>query len=187
MKSKKSVGKIIGVSDLNVKVLLNESEVKIRDILYFKNKNEKRRFEVIEIDSNVAVVVPFESVHGIRKGIDLFLEDGGLKIEYSDKVLGKMFNSYGDTIDDNKIKSTKQKNVYDKNLTIKEIEISGDVMPTGIKVIDFFAPLQKGYKMGLIGGAGVGKTVLIKELINNSYKKSGSNAVFVGVGERSRD
>ena len=187
MKSKKSVGKIIGVSDLNVKVLLNESEVKIRDILYFKNKNEKRRFEVIEIDSNVAVVVPFESVHGIRKGIDLFLEDGGLKIEYSDKVLGKMFNSYGDTIDDNKIKSTKQKNVYDKNLTIKEIEISGDVMPTGIKVIDFFAPLQKGYKMGLIGGAGVGKTVLIKELINNSYKKSGSNAVFVGVGERSRE
>ena len=143
MESRKSVGKIIGVSDLNVKVLLNDVQVKIKDVLYFKNKREKKRFEVIEIDSNVAVVVPFESVRGIRKGIDLYLEDGGLKIEYSDKILGKMFNSFGDTIDGNKIKSTKQKNVYDKNLTIKEIEISGDIMLTGIKVIDFFAPLQK--------------------------------------------
>ncbi|MEI3392815.1 MAG: hypothetical protein V8R39_07080 [Clostridia bacterium] len=98
-----------------------------------------------------------------------------------------MFNSYGDLIDGTQIKQAKTRNVYDKKLSIKDININGDVLWTGIKVIDFFAPLQKGYKMGLIGGAGVGKTVLIKELINNVYKKFSSNAVFVGVGERSRE
>ena len=68
-----------------------------------------------------------------------------------------------------------------------EIDVSGDILWTGIKVLDFFAPMQKGYKMGLLGGAGVGKTVLIKELIHNVYTNSGSNSVFIGVGERSRE
>ncbi len=66
-----------------------------------------------------------------------------------------MFNSYGDLIDGTQIKQAKTRNVYDKKLSIKDININGDVLWTGIKVIDFFAPLQKGYKMGLIGGAGV--------------------------------
>lgn len=182
------VGKIIGVSDLNVKVLLETDAIKIKDILCFKDeKDEIHRFEVVEIDSNIAMAIPFESVNGVKKGIDLELVPGGLQIEYSDKILGKVFDSYGDTIDGTKIKSPKLKNVYEKKLSIKEIDINGDILWTGIKVIDFFAPLQKGYKMGLLGGAGVGKTVLIKELINNIYKKFNSNAVFVGVGERSRE
>lgn len=182
------VGKIIGVSDLNVKVLLETDAIKINDILFYKDeKDELHRFEVVEIDSNIAMAIPFESVNGVKKGIDLELVDGGLQIEYSDKILGKVFDSYGNTIDGTKIKTPKQKNVYEKKLSIKEIDINGDILWTGIKVIDFFAPLQKGYKMGLLGGAGVGKTVLIKELINNIYKKFNSNAVFVGVGERSRE
>ena len=119
--------------------------------------------------------------------MELELIEGGLKIQYSDEILGKMFNSYGDLIDGNKIKVYKRKNVYEKKLSIKDININGDILWTGIKVIDFFAPLQKGYKMGLLGGAGVGKTVLIKELINNIYKRFSSNAIFVGVGERSRE
>jgi F-type H+-transporting ATPase subunit beta len=70
---------------------------------------------------------------------------------------------------------------------MNEIDVSGEILWTGIKVLDFFAPMQKGYKMGLLGGAGVGKTVLIKELIHNVYTSSNSNSVFVGVGERSRE
>ena len=184
-----SIGKIIGVSDLNVKVLLNEGNIKIKDILYYDDENDFRhRFEVIEITSSIAMAVPFETVQGVKKGIDLYLAPGGLQIEYSNKILGKMFNSYGDTIDGTKIKGKRTlRNVYDKNLSIMDIDINGDILRTGIKVIDFFAPLEKGFKMGLIGGAGVGKTVLIKELINNIYKKFSSNAVFVGVGERSRE
>ena len=182
------VGKIIGVSDLNVKILLNTDAIKIKDILFYKDEQEKmHRFEVVEIDSNIAMAIPFESVNGIKKGIDLELIPGGLQIEYSDKILGKVFDSYGETIDGSKIKAPNLKNVYEKKLSIRDIDINGEILWTGIKVIDFFAPLQKGYKMGLLGGAGVGKTVLIKELINNIYKKFNSNAVFVGVGERSRE
>ena len=182
------VGKIIGVSDLNVKILLGADNIKINDILYYEDEKKNiHRFEVVEIDSNIALAIPFDSVNGVKKGIDLSLLEGGLQIEYSDKILGKMFNSYGATIDGTTIKAPKTRNVYDKKLSIRDIDINGDILWTGIKVIDFFAPLQKGYKMGLLGGAGVGKTVLIKELINNIYKKFSSNAVFVGVGERSRE
>lgn len=188
-KKTESVGKIIAISDLNVKVLLyKDNKIKIRDILYFEDENKvKHKFEVIELNSNVALTIPFTSVKGLRKGIELLCEKQGLQIEYSDEILGKMFNSYGELIDDNVISEPKLKNVYDKNLSIKEIDIDGEILYTGIKIIDFFAPIEKGYKMGLIGGAGVGKTVLIKELINNIYKKFNSNAVFVGVGERSRE
>lgn len=182
------VGKIIGVSDLNVKILLGADNIKINDILYYEDEKKNiHRFEIVEIDSNIALAIPFDSVNGVKKGIDLSLLEGGLQIEYSDKILGKMFNSYGATIDGTTIKSPKTRNVYDKKLSIRDININGDILWTGIKVIDFFTPLQKGYKMGLLGGAGVGKTVLIKELINNIYKKFSSNAVFVGVGERSRE
>ena len=182
------VGKIIGVSDLNVKILLGADNIKINDILYYEDEKKNiHRFEIVEIDSNIALAIPFDSVNGVKKGIDLSLLEGGLQIEYSDKILGKMFNSYGATIDGTTIKSPKTRNVYDKKLSIRDIDINGDILWTGIKVIDFFTPLQKGYKMGLLGGAGVGKTVLIKELINNIYKKFSSNAVFVGVGERSRE
>jgi len=146
------VGKIIGVSDLNVKVLLETDAIKIKDILSYKDENDNlHRFEVVEIDSNIALAIPLEGVHGVKKGIDLELIEGGLQIEYSDKILGKMFDSYGGTIDGTKIKSPKLKNVYEKKLSIKDIDINGDILWTGIKVIDFFTPLQKGYKMGLLG------------------------------------
>ena len=77
--------------------------------------------------------------------------------------------------------------MYREPLRLSDVEINGDILWTGIKVLDFFAPMQKGFKMGLLGGAGVGKTVVIKELINNVYKGFGSNSVFIGVGERSRE
>ena len=83
--------------------------------------------------------------------------------------------------------SIKKRNVYTKTLSLKNVSINQEIMWTGIKVIDFFTPIAKGFKMGLLGGAGVGKTVLVKELINNIYKRLNSNAVFIGVGERSRE
>lgn len=182
-----SVGRIIGVSDLNIKVLLLENDIKIGDILQCKLGEKNHRFEVVEIDSNIATTIPFESVVGLKKGIELELVKEGLAIEYSDKILGKVFNAYGDLIDNSEIKKPKKKNVYERKLAIKDININSGPLWTGIKVIDFYAPIQKGFKMGLLGGAGVGKTVLIKELINNVYKRLNSNSVFVGVGERSRE
>lgn len=183
-----SIGKIVEISELNVKILLFKTNVKINDILIYKKDDEIiNKFEVVEIEGNLAQTVPFNRVKGLKKGIELELEDGGLKIQYSDEIVGKMFSAFGETIDGSKIEKEETKNVYEKKLSMQEINIIDEPLWTGIKVIDFFSPLQKGYKMGLLGGAGVGKTVLIKELINNVYKKMNSNAIFIGVGERSRE
>lgn len=108
---KKSIGKIIEISELNVKVLLYTQEVEIRDILRCEFEGQTYRFEVVEIDSNIAVSVPFKSVNGLKKGLDVDLEEGGLQIEYSDKILGKIYDSYGNIInrEDNKEKSEHKK------------------------------------------------------------------------------
>lgn len=181
------IGKLIALSDSSGEVLLENQRISIRDIVYVESNGEKLEFQVESILNNVAVIIPFGSVHGIKKGLDVYLVEGGLRVEYSDEVLGKMFDATGNLIDGQEIDEPVTKNVFEKNLSMAEIKIDGKVIWTGIKVLDFFAPMQKGFKMGLLGGAGVGKTVLIKELINNVYRRLNSNSVFVGIGERSRE
>ncbi|HOO79711.1 MAG TPA: F0F1 ATP synthase subunit beta [Lachnospiraceae bacterium] len=181
------VGKIISISELNVDILINEEKVKYHDILYTYIKGKRIDFEVAEEKGRVVSTIPFQNVIGLKKGIDVYKEERGLEIQYSDEILGKVFDSYGNLIDNSTIENVQKKNVYNRNLSLEEINLNGGILWTGIKVLDFFAPMQKGFKMGLLGGAGVGKTVLIKELINNVYKGLNSNSVFVGVGERSRE
>lgn len=181
------VGKIISISNMRVEILLDHNDLKVRDIVRTTMNQHIHRFEIARIDGSIAMAIPFENVIGLRKGLDVELEKNGLCMQYSDEILGKVFNSYGNLIDGKSIENIITKNVYERNMNISEIDIDGDILWTGIKVLDFFAPMQKGFKMGLLGGAGVGKTVLIKELINNVYKGFQSNSVFVGIGERSRE
>jgi len=183
-----NIGKIISISDLNVRILLEENQnIKLKELVSLLYNNKKYLFEVVEIKNNIITTVPLYSVIGLKKGLDIQKESSNISVEYSEQILGHVFNSYGDLIDDTTILNSQKKNVYDKKLKMSEIKIQNDILWTGIKVIDFFAPFNKGTKMGLLGGAGVGKTVIIKELINNIYKKFSSNAVFIGVGERSRE
>lgn len=182
------VGKIISISELNVKIFLNDDvNVKIKDILKTDFNGVSYEFEVVSIEDNIATTIPFDSVIGLKRGLDVEFISHSLNIEYSDNSIGKVFNSYGELIDNSKLEPIKQRSVYDRNVSLEEVDVNGNILWTGIKVIDFFAPIRKGFKMGLLGGAGVGKTVLIKELINNVYMTLRSNAVFVGVGERSRE
>lgn len=182
------IGKIISISELNISILIgDEMKVKYHDVLCAKIERRVVDFEVLEINDNIVSAIPFGTVRGLKKGLDVYLKEGGLQIQYSDEILGKVFNAYGELIDNEEIHEEKKRNIYSRNLDFDEIDIDGEILWTGIKVLDFFAPMQKGYKMGLLGGAGVGKTVLIKELINNVYKGFNSNSVFVGVGERSRE
>ena len=181
------VGKIIAVSELNIRILLNNEDIKTGDVLYAVINDKQKQFEVVEIINNVATAICYDNVIGLKKGLDIYKADQGLEIEYSDKILGKIFDSFGGLLDDTVITSPVKKTVLAENVNIANILVTNEVLWTGIKVIDFFTPLSKGYKMGLLGGAGVGKTVLIKELINNIYKSKSSNAVFIGVGERSRE
>ncbi|MGI6053734.1 MAG: F0F1 ATP synthase subunit beta [Clostridium sp.] len=183
-----AAGKIISVSELNVEILLNDVPVRKRDILYTTDPDgRRRRFEVASLDGRVAVAVPFDSVFGLKKGMEVLQESEGLSAGYSDDVLGHMFDAYGRLIDGTDMEPGATRNVYRDPLLMSEVQVGGEILWTGIKVLDFFAPMQKGFKMGLLGGAGVGKTVLIKELIHNVYQGFQSNSVFIGVGERSRE
>lgn len=181
------VGKLISISNMRVEILLDHREIKFRDIVRAEDGEKEHRFEVVRVNGSVAMAIPFENVIGLRRGMDVYLEEGGLQIQYNDEILGKVFDSYGNLIDGKSLEEVYRKNVYQRNMELGEINVEGDILWTGIKVLDFFAPMQKGFKMGLLGGAGVGKTVLIKELINNVYRGLRSNSVFVGIGERSRE
>lgn len=181
------IGKIISVSELNVQILLNGEKVKFHDVLWADSKGRRVYFEVTEEDGNMVSAVPFQSVVGLKKGVEVYKSGKTLEIQYSDEILGKVFDAYGNLIDGQTIEKEEKKDVYSRSLTMEEINVNGGILWTGIKVLDFFAPMRKGFKMGLLGGAGVGKTVLIKELIHNVYQGFQSNSVFVGVGERSRE
>lgn len=182
-----SVGKIISVSGLKVEVLLSAKGIRHKDILYCTCSDREYRFEVAELAGSLAIAVPFDNVRGLRRGISVYQSKAGLEVPYSDDILGTIFDPYGVPMDYNEVEDPTRKNIYERNLAMDEVQIDGDIMWTGIKVLDFLAPMRGGFKMGLLGGAGVGKTVLIKELINNVYRSLRSNSVFVGVGERSRE
>ena len=180
------INKIIAISDINVRIYSEQpEEYKIGDIV--STVDGKYKFEIVEINNNSITSIPLQSVVGLKRGLEVQKLNDGLAIEYSDNILGRVFNSYGELIDGTTIKNPSVRSVYNNELRISDLKVESEILPTGIKVIDFFAPIGKGFKMGLLGGAGVGKTVLIKELINNIYKSRNSNAVFVGVGERSRE
>ena len=182
------IGEVIAVSNINIKVFVKDNKnIKLNDILCIDNNGKKHLMEVVEIDSKILTCIPFSSVIGISKGLPVYFYSNGLEMEYSDNVLNHTFSSYGDILNGDNYTSVKKRSVYTKTLDLKTISINQEIMWTGIKVIDFFTPIAKGFKMGLLGGAGVGKTVLVKELINNIYKRLNSNAVFIGVGERSRE
>jgi len=180
------VGKIISIFDISVEVILDSNEVRIGDILQAK-ENPNYKFEVVEISNTSATCISLETTRGLKKGAIVEKLSDGIHVEYSEKVLGRIFNSYGTPIDKQGIESNNKRRVDHPTTSLQELNIESQILWTGIKVIDFFAPLQKGFKMGLLGGAGVGKTVLIKEIIHNVYTSLNSNAVFTGIGERSRE
>ena len=181
------VGKVISIFDISIEVILSDANVSIGDILEVEQNDVKYQFEVVEINNISATCVSLDSTRGLKKGSDIKKVSSSLEIEFSDKILGRLFNSYGDVIDKKSIKSEKKETIYRDTVDIKDIDVDADILWTGIKVVDFFAPLQKGFKMGLLGGAGVGKSVLIKEFIHNVYTSLNANAIFCGVGERSRE
>ena len=180
-------GKIISIFEISVEIILEEdSDVKTGDILEVID-NPKYRFEVIEITNINATCISLNTTRGLKKGTLVKKISEGLEIEYSNALIGRIFDAYGEVLDGKKMTSIKKQFIDKATISLKELNVEAEPLWTGIKVIDFFAPMKKGFKMGLLGGAGVGKTVLIKELIHNLYTESKINSVFVGVGERSRE
>ena len=180
------VGKIISIFEISAEVVVSDNTIKIGDVLEAVD-NSKYRFEVIEITNTTALCISLNSTRGLKKGTIVKKVDDGLKMEYSDALMGRIFDAYGEVLDNKEFKSINKKFINNSTVSMKDLNVESSMLKTGIKVIDFFAPMQKGFKMGLLGGAGVGKTVLIKELIYNLYNASKINSVFVGIGERSRE
>ena len=179
------VGKVLSILDVSIKVILSTDELEIGDIL--TTKDGKYNFEVVSLTSVEATCITLESSWGLKKGEKLYKKAKGIEMEYSDRAIGRVFDSYGNIVDGKPFTSEKKKITRNKTISLQDLDIEAKPLWTGIKIIDFFAPIQRGFKIGLIGGAGVGKTVLIRELIHNIYNSTSANAIFIGAGERSRE
>lgn len=132
--------------------------------------------------------IAMDSTEGLRRGMDVVDSGGPITMPTSNAIKGRLLNVVGDTIDGiEEITDTNRNSIHRKPPKFEELSTSSDVLFTGIKVIDLIAPYLKGGKIGLFGGAGVGKTVLIMELINNIAKGYAGLSVFAGVGERTRE
>ncbi|MBQ1352444.1 MAG: F0F1 ATP synthase subunit beta, partial [Firmicutes bacterium] len=137
---------------------------------------------------DVARCVALSSTDGLKRGMEATDTGEPIKVPVGREVLGRLFNVIGETIDDAGPVETKTKaSIHRPAPDFEEQNTTAEVFETGIKVIDLIAPYTRGGKVGLLGGAGVGKTVLIQELINNIAKEHGGISVFAGVGERTRE
>ncbi len=131
--------------------------------------------------------VALSSTDGLRRDMEVSDSGGPISVPVGQEVLGKLFNVFGDTLDKTELKTKTRWPIHRQAPDLTQQSTKTEVFETGIKVIDLLAPFVRGGKVGLFGGAGVGKTVLLKELIRNVAEESGGVSVFAGVGERTRE
>ena len=185
-----NIGKIVQVTGPVVDVEFLQDIPAINNALVTYVSGNKLVLEVaMHLGNNVVRTIAMDATEGLTRGAKV--EDTGapITIKVGKETLGRIFNVLGDPIDDKGELSDNcpKLSIHRQAPTLKEISSSVEILETGIKVIDLLAPYIKGGKIGLFGGAGVGKTVLIQELINNIAKEHGGISVFAGVGERTRE
>jgi len=132
--------------------------------------------------------ISMDSTDGLSRGMDVISTGHAITMPIGDDIYGRLFNVVGDTIDGiDQLSKENGNEIHRQPPKFEDLSTSTEILLTGIKVIDLIEPYSKGGKIGLFGGAGVGKTVLIQELINNIAKGHGGLSVFAGVGERTRE
>ena len=140
------------------------------------------------IGDNTARCIAMSSTDGLRRGTEVTDTGRAISVPVGRETLGRIFNVLGDAVDNQPAPTDCERwNIHRPAPAYDELSTSSEILETGIKVIDLICPYSKGGKIGLFGGAGVGKTVLIMELINNIAKRHGGLSVFTGVGERTRE
>ena len=184
-----SYGKIVQVMGPVVDVQFDGTLPKIKDALEVNNNGKKAVMEVAQhIGNNVVRCIMLAASEGLYKDMQVEATGGSIKVPIGEKTLGRLFNVVGETIDDlESLDNEEHWSIHRKPPTFEEQSSKVEILETGIKVIDLLTPYQKGGKIGLFGGAGVGKTVLIQELITNVATQHGGYSIFTGVGERSRE
>ncbi len=162
----------------------------LKNSLHTKNKDGKKI--VMEVASHLGAnrvrAIAMNDTSGLSKGLEVFDSGKPISVPVGEKSLGRLFNVLGETMDGGEdISDAKKWSIHRDPPTFSEQTTSAEIFETGIKAIDLLVPFLKGGKVGLFGGAGVGKTVIIQELINNIAKGHGGYSVFAGVGERVRE
>ena len=182
-------GTIVQILGPVVDVEFAESLPGLQNALHVKAEdNSTLTLEVAQhLGGNRVRTISMNSTDGLKRSMEV--EDTGSPISapIGEEVLGRVFNVLGEPVDGKGEVKSKRSSIYQPAPKLEDQKVEPEVFETGIKVIDLLCPFLKGGKAGLFGGAGVGKTVLIQELINNTAKEHGGYSVFAGVGERSRE
>ena len=185
-------GKIIQVMGPVVDVQFEDTDSLpyIKDSLTVETSEQSYVMEVAHhLGNNKARCIMLTTSDGLSRGMEVTTHPGGIQVPVGKQTLGRLFNVLGEPIDNQEKLSDEDKrwSIHRKPPAFKDQSPSVEILETGIKVIDLLTPYAKGGKIGLFGGAGVGKTVLIQELIHNIATEHGGYSIFTGVGERSRE
>ncbi|MGL5821878.1 MAG: F0F1 ATP synthase subunit beta [Sarcina sp.] len=185
----KNIGKVVQVLGPVVDMKFEELVPAIYNAVEIKIKDRVLVCEVAQhLGNNKVRAIAMDLTEGLKRGLEAVDTGAPISVPVGEVVLGRVFDVLGNPIDDKgEVKAEKKMPIHREAPAFFEQSIKPEMFETGIKVIDLIAPYQKGGKTGLFGGAGVGKTVLIQELIHNIAKAHGGLSVFAGVGERSRE
>lgn len=184
----KNTGKVVAVRSSVVDVLFPDSKPSLHTKLIAGSDSNV----VIEVVSHhtggLVRGIALSPTSGLRRGDPVIDSEDMIRVPVGKKILGRMFNVFGDTIDEKEaITDVERRGIHQPPVSISRRVTTAEIFETGIKAIDLLTPLERGGKAGLFGGAGVGKTVLITELINNTVGKYEGVSIFCGIGERSRE
>merc|ERR1712029_256186 len=182
-------GQVASVIGAVVDVQFDEGLPEILNALEVENREPKLILEVAQhLGENTVRTIAMDGTEGLIRGQEVLDTGSPIMIPVGAETLGRIINVVGDPIDERgPIPTDKRQAIHAEAPEFSEMSVEQEILVTGIKVVDLLAPYAKGGKIGLFGGAGVGKTVLIMELINNVAKAHGGYSVFAGVGERTRE
>ncbi|MDO5301485.1 MAG: F0F1 ATP synthase subunit beta [Tissierellia bacterium] len=186
----KNLGKVVQVIGPVVDVRFPDTELpSLYNAIEIQNGDEKLTVEVAQhIGDDVVRTIALGPTDGLKRGTEALDTGAPIAVPVGEKTLGRMFNVLGDPIDGKEAVETDERMpIHREAPSFEDQDTSNEVYETGIKVVDLICPYSKGGKVGLFGGAGVGKTVLIQELIHNIAQEHGGLSVFTGVGERTRE
>ena len=183
-----SEGKIIAIRGVVVDVKFSaEKTPKVYDALVVLENKLILEVEMI-LEPGLVRALAMGSTYGLRRGMKVVDTGKPIEVPVGEETLGRIFNILGEPIDNKgPVKTTRKKVIHQNPPSLTKQSIKYEIFETGLKVIDLIAPFVKGGKVAVFGGAGVGKTVLIQEMIHNVAKAHGGVSVFCGVGERSRE
>ncbi|MBP56373.1 MAG: F0F1 ATP synthase subunit beta [Rhodobiaceae bacterium] len=189
MMSEINQGKVVQIMGAVVDVKFNDHLPAILDALEIEQDGKKLVLEVAQhLGENSVRTIAMDTTEGLKRGQSVESTGAPISVPVGEETLGRIINVVGEPVDQKgELKATQTRPIHQNAPEFVDQSTEKEILVTGIKVVDLLCPYSKGGKIGLFGGAGVGKTVLIMELINNIAKAHGGYSVFAGVGERTRE